>query len=359
MAVYEDVLMNIKAKNWMKRNLFSLITILLSIGILSSFLMQESYEGTVGKIIANLQWIWLFWIAVDVILGLLLESYVIHLLCLHFDKKWSFGKSFYIGMLGIFYSNLTPFSMGEPMEIYQMTKLGMKTGIASSVIAVKSLIHHGVTFFYALLLVAFKLQYFQTEVNNFSFIAVFGLITNSIFIFLVMAFMINSKITIGLLKGIAFILNKIGLKKLALKLYRKIYRQLMVFHASSQKIGKAPLMYSVAIILTLVQITLASLVSYLVYRSFSFHGESMVTMVAADTFVTMAASFVPLPGSSGGAEGGFLLFFNKFFGDTIVPALTLWRFATYYIEIPICGAVTYWGNKKYIANRQESANIQI
>ncbi|WP_242984928.1 hypothetical protein, partial [Clostridium sp. 2-1] len=93
------------------------------------------------------------------------------------------------------------------MEIYQMTKLGMKTGIASSVIAVKSLIHHGVTFFYALLLVAFKLQYFQTEVNSFSFIAVFGLITNSIFIFLVMTFMINSKITIGLLKGVAFVLN--------------------------------------------------------------------------------------------------------------------------------------------------------
>lgn len=337
-----------KVTNWFKTNLITLVTIILSLGILTYFLSKENDDGTVGKVLADLKWVWLLWILVDVVFGLLLEGYVIHLFCRHFDKTWSFGKSFYIGMLGIFYSNLTPFSMGEPMEIYNMTKMGMETGTASSIIAVKSLVHHGVTFFYALLLVAFKLSYFQTQVNNFSFIAVFGLITNSIFIFLVMTFMINSKITIGLLRGLFRLLSALKMKKLALRLYRKIYGQLMIFHSSSQKIGKAPLLYFFAIALTLVQITLASLVSYLTYRSFALRGESVVTMIAADTFVTMAASFVPLPGSSGGAEGGFVLFFSKFFGETIVPALTLWRFSTYYIEIPLCGAVYYWGKRKYL-----------
>lgn len=338
-----------KVKSWVKRNLVSMITILLSIGILSYFLTMESYEGTLGRITAELQWIWLIWILIDIISGLLIEAYVIHLFCLHFDKDWSFGKSFYIGMLGIFYSNLTPFSMGEPMEIYNMTKMGMETGTATSIIAVKSLVHHGVTFFYALILVAFKIQYFQTSVNNFSFIAIFGLITNSIFIFMVILFMLNEKTTNGILLGIVKILNKFKMKKLAQKFYHKIHAQLIIFHESSKKIGRASVLYFLAILLTLIQITLASLVSYLVYRSFHLHGEQMVTMIAADTFVTMAASFVPLPGSSGGAEGGFFLFFSKFFGDTILPALTLWRFSTYYIEIPLCGAVTYWGRKRYIS----------
>lgn len=343
-----------KVKKWIKRNLLSIVTICLSIGILSYFLMQDSFEGTIGKILSQMQWIWLFWILIDVVLGLLIESYVIHLFCYHFDKNWSFGKSFYIGMLGIFYSNITPFSMGEPMEIYSMTKMGMETGTASSIIAVKSVIHHGVTFVFAFLLVTLKLQYFQTTVNNFSFVAVFGLITNSIFIFAVFLFMVNEKATNGILLGIVKLLEKLRMKKIAQKFYHKVHDQLIIFHDSSKKIGKAYLLYFLAIAMTLVQIILASLVSYLVFRSFHLRGESVVTMVAADTFVTMAASFIPLPGSSGGAEGGFLLFFSKFFGDAIVPALTLWRFATYYIEIPVCGAVTYWGNKHYIPPEPES-----
>lgn len=340
--------MQIKIKNWIKRNIITVVTILLSIGILCYFLAAESYEGTIGRVIADLQWIWLVWILVDIILGLFLESYVIHLFCMHFDRDWSFGKSLYIGMLGIFYSNLTPFSAGEPMEIYNMTKMGMETGTATSIIAVKSLVHHGVTFLYAFFLVALRLQYFQTSVSNFSFVALFGLVTNSIFIFIVMLFMVNETATNGILLGIVKVLNKLRMKKAAQKFYQKVHGELIIFHDSSKKIGRAPLLYFLAIVLTLFQITLASLISYLVYRSFALHGEQVITMVAADTFVTMAASFVPLPGSSGGAEGGFVLFFSEFFGDAIVPALTIWRFSTYYIEIPLCGAVTYWGRKKYI-----------
>lgn len=337
-----------KYNNWIKKNLLSVLTILLSIGILVYFLLGEEHEGTLGELMAELQWIWLLWILIDIIAGLFIESYVIHLFCRHLDKNWSFGKSIYIGMLGIFYSNITPFSMGEPMEIYNMTKMGMETGTATSIIAVKSLVHHGVTFVYALILVAFKIQYFQTTVNNFSFVAIFGLVTNSIFIFMVVTFMINEKITNSILTGVVNLLNKLRMKKIAQRFYQKVYDQLIIFHDSSKKIGRASLLYFSAIALTLIQITLASLVSYLVYRSFHLHGEEVITMVAADTFVTMAASFVPLPGSSGGAEGGFLLFFSKFFGETIVPGLTLWRFSTYYIEIPVCGIITYWGRKKYI-----------
>lgn len=56
-------------------------------------------------------------------------------------------------------------------------------------------------------------------------------------------------------------------------------------------------------------------------------------MLAAQTFVTMVSAFVPLPGSSGGAEGSFYLFFGSFFGATIIPAILLWRLVTYYANI--------------------------
>jgi conserved hypothetical protein len=332
-------------KAWIKKNLFSIISIILTIGILLFFMLTEEGIRNLRHVLFRLQPVWLLWIIVGVLAGWLLEGFVLHLFCRHIYKQWRFGQSFYVGMVGLFYSALTPFSIGEPMEIYNMTKMGMDTGSAGSIIAVKSLVHHAVTFFYSLVLISFELNYFQTKVSNFSFITIFGLITNSIFIILVLLFMLNEKVTNSLLLFLVRFLNKIRLKKLAQKISSKVYEQLQIFHESSRKIGRAYILYSAAILLTLVQVTIASLISYFVYRSFGMKGESVFIMVAADTFVTMVASFIPLPGSSGGAEGGFYLFFREFFGDSIIPGITLWRVATYYLNILFGGIVTYWGGK--------------
>lgn len=335
-----------KITQWFRKNLFALITIPLSISVLVYFLVKDN--GRVGiRSFSRLQPVWLFWIAAGVAAGWLLEGLVLHLLCRHLYRGWSFGKSFYVGMVGLFYSALTPFCMGEPMEIYSMSKMGMETGAAGSIIAVKSLLHHGVTFFYSLVLVACELEYFQTKVSNFSVITVFALVTNSIFIFMVVLFLINPAVTRFILRGLAGLLNRVGLRRLSRKLYRKIREQLLIFHDSSNRMGKSWLLYAAAVVLTLVQITLASLISYFVYRSFRLRGEPAFTMIAADTFVTMAASFIPSPGSSGGAEGGFYLFFREFFGEHIVPGITLWRFSTYYMNILFGCLVLNVGRRKY------------
>lgn len=336
-----------------RKNLIGIFTITLSIGVLLFLLLSENGIRNLRRVLFHLKPVWLLWIGVGVLAGWLLESYVIHLFCKHLDKKWTFGQSFYVGMLGLFYSALTPFCMGEPMEVYNMTKMGMDTGTATSIIAVKSLVHHAVTFVYAFLLVSFELSYFQANVSNFAFLTIFGLITNSIFIFMVVLFMINEKLTNGILLAVVRLLIKLRLQKLADRFYASVHSQLENFHESSKIIGKSYKLYISAVFLTLIQITFASLISYFVYRSFNLHGESVFTMVAADTFVVMVASFIPLPGSSGGAEGAFYLFFHDFFGASIIPAITLWRIATCYINLLFGFLVTIIGRRKYRANKRE------
>lgn len=342
-----------RCKAWMKKNLLSVITLILPVVILIFFLRTEEGAKSLKQVLFHLQPVWLLWIAVGIVSGWLLEAYVLHLFCRHLHKDWSFGRSFYVGMVGLFYSSLAPFNMGEPMEVYNMTKMGMNVGEASSIIAVKSLVHHAVTFVYALVLISFELSYFQTKVSNFSFITLFGLVTNSLFIALVLMCMINEKITNSLLQAVARFLDKIKLHRLAKKLNTQVSEQLKIFHDSSIIIGKSYSLYIAAIVLTLVQITIASLISYFVYRSFSLKGESVFTMVAADTFVTMVASFVPLPGSSGGAEGGFYLFFQEFFGSSIIPAITLWRISTYHVHIFLGGILVYIGRRRYRVEKQQ------
>lgn len=336
-----------KFLGWFRKNLLSIITIALSLGILAAFLSTKYGLENFKDALLHFHFIWLFWIAAAIVAGWLLEAYVLYLFCRHLDGDWTFGQSFYVGMIGLFYSALTPFNMGEPMEIYKMSYMGMDTGAATSVIALKSLVHHVVMLFYSLFLISFELQYFQTRVSNFSFITLFGLLTNGLFISFVLLIILKEQVADGLLKGAAYLLGKIGFHKTSKKVYEFGQKQLRIFHKSSQLFGHSTPLYIVTVLLTLAQITIASLISYFVYRCFGLKGRSVFTMVAADTFVTMVASFVPLPGSSGGAEGGFFLFFQDSFGNMIVPGITLWRLSTYYINILFGGIIAWVGRKKY------------
>ena len=192
---------------------FTVITLCLSVGVLLYFLFTTDGIDTLWRIKSNIEPIWLLWAVLAVIGRWLIEGYVLLILSRHLDPHWQFRKSFTVGMIGFLYSALTPFSMGEPMEVYSMTKMGMDPGSASSIIAVKSLVHHAVTFLYSLVLAAFELEYFQTKVSNFAFLTIFGLITNSLFIGAVLLFMINEKLTTSLLLGIFRFLSKIRLRK--------------------------------------------------------------------------------------------------------------------------------------------------
>lgn len=59
-------------------------------------------------------------------------------------------------------------------------------------------------------------------------------------------------------------------------------------------------------------------------------------MIAAQIFLINFMAIIPLPGSEGGAEGGFYLIYSLFFkSDTIITAIFVWRILTYYSSIAI------------------------
>ncbi len=331
-----------------RKNLFTIITLIISIGVLFYFLFTNYGVTALGHTITTLKMDWLLMAIAGAALCWALEGFVLHLLCRHLYPKWSYGRSFSVGMIGLLYSALTPFSTGgQPMQIYSMRKMGMDTGKAGSVVAMKTLTYQVVMVAYSLVLVAMKLHFFQTSVSNFSFITIIGLISNSAFIALVALFMISEKITDKLVTSVIWFLHKIKLCKHPEQRYEKIHSQLAIFHDATKLMGKSTKLYVVVMILTVFQITVNSLIPYFIYRSFNLHTASVVTIVAAQVFVAMVSAFVPLPGASGGAEVSFYGFFGMFFNAAILPAMLLWRIITYYANILVGSVVAYIGGKKY------------
>lgn len=129
-------------KQTIRKNLFGIITISVSAVVLVGFLFFSDSINSIRNLPDGLSWNWL-------ILGVglaattwLLEGFSLNLICKVVYPQWKFRYSFCIGMLGVLYSALTPCSTGgQPMQIYSMRKLGMDTGAAGSIIAVKTLIY--------------------------------------------------------------------------------------------------------------------------------------------------------------------------------------------------------------------------
>lgn len=330
------------------KNLFVAMTLILSVGILLYFLftMGGGIES-LAHIAKSLRHTWLLAAVLAAVACWLLEGYEINLLCRHLKPGWRFSRSFSAGMIGFLYSAVTPFATGgQPMQMYTLRNMGMDTGMAGSVVAVKTLIYQVVMVLYALLMVALKLHYFQTNVTNFAFLTVIGLFTNCLFIALVVLFMVSEKMTDRILRSSLLLLHRLKMCRHPKKRYEKIHSQLQVFHDASKTMGNcAPLYLSVVASVTL-QITLNSLIPFFIYRSFNMRGASITAMIAAQVFVAMVSAFVPLPGGSGGAESSFYLFFGIYFGQAaIFPAILLWRIITYYANIVFGGIFAYFGSK--------------
>ena len=315
-----------------KKNLFGIITAVLSAGVLLGFLFSADGIASLARISQNIRYEWLLVALAVAVAAWFLEGIVLNIFCKVIYQQWKFRYSFCIGMEGILYSALTPFSTGgQPMQIYSMRRLGMDTGAASSIIAMKTVVYQIILVLYSLVMVVWMLPFFQTNVSNFSFLTVVGLLCNSTFIILIILFCVSKRATDKILRKGIWIFHKLHLCKYPEERYEKIKQELAVFHESSNLFGKTWKLYLTTCILTVVQIACTCSIPYFIYRSFGFLEQPINVIMAAQAYVSMVSAFVPLPGASGGAEGSFVLFFRSFFSEgTIIPAMVVWRTMSYF-----------------------------
>ena len=222
------------------------------------------------------------------------------------------------------------------MQVISLTKQGMDTGTATSVILLKTVLYQIAITLYALAMVVLELPFFQEKVSSFSFIVLFAMAVSVVFIASLLLFIINQKLTRRLGHGLVRLLHKLRLCRDEQRLHEKLDGQFAQFFISAKTLGGSWKRCLGVVVLTLVQLTCYFVVPYCLYRSFGLYGVSVLRLIAATTFVYFASMFVPVPGASGGAEGSFYLFFAPFFpAGMVAPAMLLWRLMTYYGAIII------------------------
>ncbi len=231
---------------------------------------------------------------------------------------------------GVFFGNLTPMMAGAvPAQIYRLTRTGQDVGEASATQFTRFIMFQFGVVLFAAIMLASKLSYFFQAYGD---IIILNLIVFAVhFLELAGLFVICLCPKLVMRVGnwaIRFATRHHWLKDPS-KYDDLVNRQVMEFsHAFKRAARDLPSM-GLTLLVTMAQLFCLYAIPWFVLNAFGIRAD-FVECLAAGSMVQMVSSAVPLPGGTGGAEGGFYLFYGHMFGGSISAGFLVWRIITFF-----------------------------
>ena len=263
------------------------------------------------------------------------EGFLIHVFFLQQKVKIRLSDSVLVGLIGMFYSAITPSATGgQPMQVFALKKRNVPIGISTSALAVKffnwqcALLISG-----AVMWVAHP-SLVRVNVDQIVWIVFLGFFVNSLAVVGVLLLAINKNIVRAIIVFIVRFAHKLRIVKELERTSSHVDAALDDFHASVDMLKHHPVRMLLLLLLSFIQVISFTSVIFCIYRSFGLNTNTYGDLVTLQFILYIGASMTPLPGGSGAQEGGFYLFFQQIFPQgTLIGALLIWRFITYYLSI--------------------------
>lgn len=322
---------------------FTFFNIILIVAIFIGLFIYMVMVDGIHNILLVLQSVNYAWVVAGLVCMLL--SWVSEAICLHIPIKklypqQTFRQSLRIMMIGQLFNNITPFcSGGQPMQAYYMQKDGRRVSDAFSIFSVKFVISQTALVVFTLIVTLFQWNYFQSLMSNFFLLAIVGFCVNIFAIVFIFIIGINQTLALAMVKPIIRLLGKLHILKHVEEKIENLSSSFANFNEQFNEMRKQKKVIFQMFIAASIQSLFYYAITYMVYRAFGNSGVSLFTIIPAQAFLLMLMTFIPTPGSGGGAEGGFLLIFNSIFREgTIHISILFWRMYTFYLPI-ILGAL--------------------
>lgn len=329
--------------NKSKDKKFTIFNIILIIAIFACLLAYMLIVDGIDNIVYVLKSVNYYWVLAGIVCMVL--SWISEAMCLHIPTvklypNQRFRNSLRIMMIGQLFNNITPFcSGGQPMQAYYMYKDGKRVSDAFSIFSMKFVISQTALVIFTLVVTIFEWNYFKSLMDNFFLLAIVGFLVNIIAIIFILIVGINQKLAISIVKPILKFLGKLHILKNVDEKILNLTTSFENFNYQFNEMRKEKAVIIKMFIAATIQSLFYYAITYMVYRAFGNSGVSLFTIIPAQAFLLMLMTFIPTPGSGGGAEGGFLLIFNSIFREgTINISILFWRMYTFYLPI-IIGAL--------------------
>lgn len=300
-------------------------------------------------IIITLAFIFIFWF---------IEAFMIYKLILKFTDSERNLKSFWLAlkvtMIGQYYSNITPLATGgQPVQLYVLKDGNVSFSNGTAILISKFLLFQiGVTV-YSFCLAIYKIRLLVSFNNSASIFIITGLILNMIMLSGIMLIAFNQQVLLKLCEVFLKFLFKLHVVKDVKKVMSKTESFILEYKSSISKLKEDYYFTIKMFAVTFIQLTVFFSTTYFVYKSLNLNESNILDIICLQSFLYMAVSFIPTPGTAGASEVGFILLLGHLFPSNIIStALLLWRGLSFYFSLIFSGifsfAVTTLGKKKIL-----------
>lgn len=282
------------------------------------------------------------------------EGGIIRLLMRSQNIPMSLGAGLKIGLIGIYYSYITPSSTGgQPMQAAYLRRDNVPVGLSTAVLIMKFFCFQCAFVLCSALSFLFMYGKIARENPGVLPIIIVGLIINgaSILFFGSMFFRPVLGAVCRFAKWLAGKFKRLSARFHMLETIDKFEADFDSYTDDFKEKKKSVIW---GILLSVPQFILQMSVLYFVFRSFGYREPGYLEMFALQSLLQVSVSFMPMPGASGAQEIGFSSFLKNYFvNNDLYAAVMVWRFFTYYLVV-IAGALLVVADQ-FFYNRKKTA----
>lgn len=289
----------------------------------------------VPEVIAGLSPLWMLGAAGCLVIYWLTDGWLLHDITSYMSPtKMNFGKSFKIGLIGLYYCALTPSaSGGQPVQVAYMAREKVKIGTGTCVVLIKFIAYALTCIIFYLVSLAFLNEYYLTNYTAMYWLSFLGFIIMIIAVAIVILSIVNRTWILKLGNGIITLFSeKIKAIKNPDSARENFEKTITDYGEAGKYIIKHKARAVGSLLISLLNIGFLFAITYFIYRGFNLDTESFPMVMMLQSLLYSAINYFPTPGGAGMSESGFYIVMQAFFPDAFVfAAMIIWRIFTYYL----------------------------
>ncbi|MCI8310525.1 MAG: flippase-like domain-containing protein [Clostridia bacterium] len=257
-------------------------------------------------------------------------------------------------LVGFFFSSVTPgASGGDPMQLYYMKRDGLPISHSTLAILTEFSSFQFVTIVMSIIGFFVNYKFIENSIGNIKYFLLIGVIINTAILIIILLTIFSKKIIVNLVNIIGKVLNKFHYKKIE-EFKLKCLEQINEYKIGSNLLMKNKKVLIKIILTTILQVILYHSIPYFIYLSFGLTEASFFQFLTLQSVLYISVSTMPLPGSVGVSEGGFLIIYKVLFqAQLLSSAMLLSRGISFYLFVVITGilVLSFSLNYKNVKNR--------
>lgn len=330
-----------------KRNkrlrIVSMLFMLVLIAVTLFVIFRDTSLGEMWSAVQTSDPLWLAAALGASLLASLMFGVALHLaLRVLYGKPISLLRNIGFGYIGQYYTSVTPAGVaGQPMQLYYMLAYGVEVSFASLSLLLVNAAHQLVVLLIPTVLFPFRAALILDNLGAFLWLFILGSLINIGLILFLLFAMFSKNFAGRIVHKALSILTKLRIVKHPERIENRVSRQIALYQKGAE-VFKAHKWLLVGEMASYVLLLGAQFViPYFIYRAFNLTAFGMIDFIALQSVLYLAVCFLPIPGSAGASETGFVRLFRVLFQSAlIVPAMLLSRVASFYFILILSGLVS-------------------